>query len=97
MRPPPQGKPWPSAVPTPAGMRDKDEIESLLNTLQHVKSYGTDGYDDSLEQELREALHELEERERAEQEAQKDDICPECGQPFALRDDYICPACRKAA
>lgn len=24
----------------------------------------------------------------------KDDICPECGDKFAITDDYVCPKCR---
>lgn len=28
---------------------------------------------------------------------EKNDVCPECGDLFAMTDDYLCPACRKVS
>lgn len=74
----------------------KDDVD-LANAISHIERMGKDLSLGS--EEIKQMVEGLTAQVEAmpEKPPEANDACPECGEMFAMVDDYLCPSCRAKA
>jgi hypothetical protein len=93
---------WQSTSKTTLEKMSVADLNIFKQQVQQTRQYaasdpGMDELEKMIEEVIEDSSRTEEEKAEAERQqlsAQTDDVCPECGETFALTDDYICAKCR---